>query len=181
MCFRLQTLVWKFLWWDWTFHWRVAERVAAPQTALCETQLPLPTSGFAGNLRGGVVGRRSEAPRATLACGILSSLVYADLGDLANAIKLRLTTGPRGLRLKLTLQSFAAVRHGLPDKWAGNQRKDTIAPSISKYFSSIYWPSLRKQEKKKPLVGRLELKIPKENCAAPCHLFESLQKRKHGS
>lgn len=24
MCFRLQTVVWKFLWRDWTFHWRIA-------------------------------------------------------------------------------------------------------------------------------------------------------------
>lgn len=24
MCFRLQTVVWKFLWRDWTFHWRTA-------------------------------------------------------------------------------------------------------------------------------------------------------------
>lgn len=40
MCFRLQTVVWKFLWRDWTFHWRVAERAGASQTALCESQLP---------------------------------------------------------------------------------------------------------------------------------------------
>lgn len=49
MCFRLQTVVWKFLWRDWTFHWRVAERAGASQTALCESQLP----PLAGNLQGG--------------------------------------------------------------------------------------------------------------------------------
>lgn len=103
----------------------------------------------------------SDAPRATLACGIFSSLVYADFGDFTNAIEL--AAGPRGLRLRLTLQSLAAGSREPPDKWAGNQREDTIPPSISKYFSSIYWPSFRRKEKKTLLISRLELKVPKEN------------------
>lgn len=94
MCFRLQTVVWKFLWRDWTFHWRVAERVAASQTALCETQLSLPAHLRIRRKPPGRGGGKGATPlRQHWRVEFLSSLVYADLGEFTNAIELRLAAG----------------------------------------------------------------------------------------
>lgn len=52
MCFRLQTVVWKFLWRDWTFHWRIAGEQAHEAVLKKPSVRPnTPPLQFAGNLQ----------------------------------------------------------------------------------------------------------------------------------
>lgn len=61
MCFRLQMVVWKFLWRDWTFHWRIAGEQAheavLKKPSVRPNTAPPHTHNFAGNLQGRAVGR----------------------------------------------------------------------------------------------------------------------------
>lgn len=58
MCFRLQTVVWKFLWRDWTFHWRIVGEQA--HEAVLKKPSVRPNTAppqFVGNLQGRAVRR----------------------------------------------------------------------------------------------------------------------------
>lgn len=59
MCFRLQTVVWKFLWRDWTFHWRIAGEQAHEALLKKPSVKPnrAPPPNLAGNLRRRAVQR----------------------------------------------------------------------------------------------------------------------------
>lgn len=128
------------------------------QKALCEAEHRPPPPP---NLQEISREERSDAPGATLTWGILWSSDYADWTDFTKVIDPPSASGPvsPSLWLRLTVQSLAAGWRKLPDKCAGNRREDTIWSFIYKYFSSTYWPQLR--GKKKPLISRLELNIPK--------------------
>lgn len=143
MCFRLQTVVWKFLWRDWTFHWRIAGEQA--HEAVLKKPSVRPNTAPPPNSQEISREERSDAPGATLTWGILWSSDYANWADFTNVIDPPSASGPvpPSLWLRLTVQSLAAGWRKLPEEWAGNRWEDTIWSSIYKYFSSTYWPQLR--------------------------------------
>lgn len=171
MCFRLQTVVWKFLWQDWTFHWRVAEpqcRVLLKQPSV----RPTPPAHLLIRWKPWRGKRWYDATPATLEWGILWSFSHTDFGWLHKC------HWPPSSRK--SLRPVIEIDTSVPRCWLTRatrqmSRKPTGGDYLTLHLQIfLLWLLTTVQEGGNPFNKQVKIKYSNREYIKQCNLYASL-------